>query len=73
MSEVLSATDETMPSEPPAAPSRLPDLRRVGINPNFWYPVARSRSVRKEKTFAAVFAGERIALYRGESGTVYAL
>jgi renierapurpurin 18,18'-hydroxylase len=49
------------------------DLRRVGINPNFWYPVAVSRSVRKNKTFAATFAGERIALYRGESGTVYAL
>ena len=30
-------------------------------------------SVRKNKTFAATFAGERIALYRGESGTVYAL
>ncbi len=51
----------------------IADLRRVGINPNFWYPVAVSGSVRKKKTFAATFAGERIALYRGESGTVYAL
>jgi renierapurpurin 18,18'-hydroxylase len=49
------------------------DLRRIGINPNYWYPVADSRSVRKERTFAATFAGERIALYRGQSGTVYAL
>jgi len=49
------------------------DLRRTGINPNFWYPVALSGSVRKNKTFAATFAGERIALYRGQSGTVYAL
>lgn len=49
------------------------DLRRTGINPNFWYPVALSRSVPKNRTFAAVFAGERIALYRGESGTVHAL
>jgi phenylpropionate dioxygenase-like ring-hydroxylating dioxygenase large terminal subunit len=49
------------------------DLRRVGINPNFWYPVAVSGNVRKKKTFAATFAGERIALYRGDSGTVYAL
>jgi phenylpropionate dioxygenase-like ring-hydroxylating dioxygenase large terminal subunit len=62
-----------MQAGPVPGPSRLPDLRRVGINPNFWYPVARSRSVRKEKTFAATFAGMRIALYRGESGTVYAL
>src|SRR5271165_2505488 len=51
----------------------IADLRRTGINPNFWYPVAVSGSVRKKKTFAATFAGERIALYRGDSGTVYAL
>ncbi|WP_446040334.1 Rieske 2Fe-2S domain-containing protein [Streptomyces sp. SID1121] len=49
------------------------DLRRTGIDPNFWYPVAVSRSVRKNKASAATFAGERIALYRGASGTVYAL
>src|SRR5512142_2393747 len=49
------------------------DLRRTGINPDFWYPVAVASKVRKGKTFAATFAGQRIALYRGESGTVYAL
>ena len=37
------------------------DLRRVGINPDFWYPVAVSASVRTGKTFAARFAGQRIA------------
>ena len=51
----------------------MADLRRTGINPDFWYPVAVSASVRKKKTHPAVFAGERIALYRGESGAVYAL
>ncbi|MFE7580211.1 Rieske 2Fe-2S domain-containing protein [Streptomyces gardneri] len=49
------------------------DLRRVGIHPDFWYPVARSKDVSRGKTFAAVFAGERIALYRTESGAVFAL
>jgi phenylpropionate dioxygenase-like ring-hydroxylating dioxygenase large terminal subunit len=81
MSETLSAADETLQAGAVAVPGRSPDLsfgaaadlRRVGMNPNFWYPVAVSKSVRKEKTFAATFAGERIALYRGESGTVYAL
>jgi phenylpropionate dioxygenase-like ring-hydroxylating dioxygenase large terminal subunit len=53
--------------------SATADLRRIGINPDFWYPVAASPSVRKNRTHAATFAGERIALYRGESGTVYAL
>src|ERR1700722_14875130 len=81
MSDTLSPESETLPAAPEAEPDRardlssgaVADLRRVGINPNFWYPVAVSGSVRKEKTFAATFAGERIALYRGETGTVYAL
>jgi phenylpropionate dioxygenase-like ring-hydroxylating dioxygenase large terminal subunit len=81
MTETLSAEDEAESAVPAAVPGRacdlrsgaVPDLRRVGINPNFWYPVAVSGSVRKKKTHPATFAGERIALYRGESGTVYAL
>ncbi|MER6839004.1 aromatic ring-hydroxylating dioxygenase subunit alpha [Streptomyces platensis] len=54
-------------------PGATADLRRTGINPNFWYPVAVSGSVPKNKTFATAFAGERIALYRGASGAVFAL
>ncbi|MEU2658275.1 aromatic ring-hydroxylating dioxygenase subunit alpha [Streptomyces sp. NPDC007325] len=49
------------------------DLRRVGIDPDFWYPVARSTSLARGKVRAASFAGRRIALYRGDGGTVYAL
>ena len=55
------------------APEEITDLRRVGINPDFWYPVAVSAAVRKEKTLADTFAGQRIVLYRGTSGAVYAL
>ncbi|MFF5480944.1 Rieske 2Fe-2S domain-containing protein [Streptomyces sp. NPDC012935] len=49
------------------------DLRRVGANPDFWYPVALSRSVRRGRVVATTFAGERIALYRGASGAIHAL
>ncbi|HWM96026.1 MAG TPA: Rieske 2Fe-2S domain-containing protein, partial [Streptosporangiaceae bacterium] len=72
MTETIAAgpAQGEVPEEQPAA---VADLRRTGIHPDFWYPVAVSASVRKRKTFAALFAGERIALYRGESGTVYAL
>jgi renierapurpurin 18,18'-hydroxylase len=81
MTETLSAKDRTIAEGSASDRDRLldhhsgaiADPRRTGINPNFWYPVAVSGSVRKQKTFAATFAGERIALYRGESGTVYAL
>jgi renierapurpurin 18,18'-hydroxylase len=55
------------------ATGEITDLRRVGINPDFWYPVAVSTSVPKEKTFAARFAGQRIALFRSAGGIVYAL
>jgi phenylpropionate dioxygenase-like ring-hydroxylating dioxygenase large terminal subunit len=80
MTDILSVTDETIsPSVANEATTLASiteteiDLRRTGINPDFWYPVALSASVRKKKAFAATFAGERIALFRGESGAVYAL
>ena len=81
MTETLSAEDGAIAAGSAGGRDQVPDqdraavadLRRTGINPDFWYPVAVSRSVRREKTFAATFAGERIALYRGQSGTVYAL
>jgi len=55
------------------AAEQIADLRRIAISPDFWYPVAVSGSVRKERTLAAGFAGQRIVLYRGAGGTVYAL
>src|SRR5437588_2623320 len=72
MTETIAA-GQAQGEIPEEQPATLADLRRTGIHPDFWYPVAVSASVRKGKTFAALFAGERIALYRGESGTVYAL
>ncbi|WP_149182541.1 aromatic ring-hydroxylating dioxygenase subunit alpha [Streptomyces sp. TRM49041] len=53
--------------------SGVADLRRVGANPDYWYPVARSGSLRVGRVLGTAFAGERIALYRGESGAVHAL
>jgi phenylpropionate dioxygenase-like ring-hydroxylating dioxygenase large terminal subunit len=67
MTEVLPVKGERI------AAGEVTDLRRVGINPDFWYPVAVSASVKKGKAFAATFAGQRIVLYRGASGAVYAL
>ena len=68
------AEDQSQAEDQPQAQAETQiDLRRTGINPDFWYPVAVASKVRKGKTFAATFAGQRIALYRGESGAVYAL
>jgi phenylpropionate dioxygenase-like ring-hydroxylating dioxygenase large terminal subunit len=49
------------------------DLRRVGASPDFWYPVALSQQLRSGRVLATAFGGERIALYRGQSGRIYAL
>src|SRR6201996_2703655 len=53
------------------APGR--DLRRVGIHPDYWYPLAWSHEVKRGKTHGVTFAGEPIVLARTESGKVFAL
>ena len=40
------------------------DLRRVGIDPNHWYPAAWSRELKAGATYAARFAGDPIVLVR---------
>lgn len=49
------------------------DIRKTGIDPNFWYPVARSRQVKAGKVLPVSFAGEPIVLIRPKNGEVYAL
>lgn len=50
-----------------------PDLRKTGIHPDFWYPVARSKKLKTGKTLAVSFAGEPIVLVRTTSNDIYAL
>ncbi|CAE6767062.1 aromatic ring-hydroxylating oxygenase subunit alpha [Paraburkholderia haematera] len=49
------------------------DLRRVGIHPDYWYPLAWTHEVKRGKTHGVTFAGEPIVLARTESGKVFAL
>jgi renierapurpurin 18,18'-hydroxylase len=49
------------------------DLRRVGAHPDHWYPVAWSDELKPGRALGRRFAGEPIALYRGQSGQVFAL
>src|SRR6185312_12472436 len=49
------------------------DLRRVGANPDHWYPVAWSKELLAGKTLARRFAGEPVVLYRNTHGRVFAL
>jgi phenylpropionate dioxygenase-like ring-hydroxylating dioxygenase large terminal subunit len=60
-----------MSSDNPRASS--PDIRRIGLHPDFWYPLARSTDVGKGKAHLAMFGGEPIVIVRGESGELFAL
>jgi phenylpropionate dioxygenase-like ring-hydroxylating dioxygenase large terminal subunit len=48
-------------------------VRRTGIHPDYWYPVARADRVKRGRTLAVRFAGERIVLGRTESDQLFAL
>jgi phenylpropionate dioxygenase-like ring-hydroxylating dioxygenase large terminal subunit len=50
-----------------------PNLRRIGLSPDFWHPIAQSKDLKRGKAIAASFAGEPIVLVRTESGDVFAL
>lgn len=64
-----SPIEATVPAQ--AAPPR--DIRKTGINPNFWFPVARSGEVKTGRTHAVTFAGDPIVLVRTQAGEVYAI
>ncbi len=49
------------------------DLRKIGLSPNFWYPLARSKDLRVGKPLAVTFAGEPIMLVRPQKGDLFAL
>lgn len=54
-------------------PTEAQDLRKTGINPNHWYPLARSGDVRPGKPLGVHFAGEPIVLVRPKKGQLFAL
>lgn len=57
-----------------AAPSNdARDLRKSGLDPDFWYPLARSGDVKAGKSLAVSFGGEPIVIVRPQQGEIYAL
>lgn len=50
-----------------------PDLRQVGLNPDYWYPMARSNKLKRGTLLPVTFAGEAIVLARTESDRLFAL
>jgi len=50
-----------------------PDLRKTGINPDYWYPLCQARAIKAGKALGVSFAGEPIVLVRTVTGKVFAL
>lgn len=48
-------------------------VREVGINPNYWYPVAWANQLKPGKVMAAVVWQQAIAVYRDADGNLHAL
>ena len=47
-------------------------VRRSGLQPDFWYPLAQSEDVKPGRAHRATFAGEAIVVARTERGAVFA-
>ncbi len=63
--------DEARTRSPRGVDSR--DLRKTGIHPDHWFPVARSKDVKRGSAHGVTFAGEPIVLVRPETGALFAL
>jgi hypothetical protein len=50
-----------------------PDLRKTGIHPDYWYPLALCKRLKKGKAIGVRFAGDPIVLVRTENDTLFAL
>jgi phenylpropionate dioxygenase-like ring-hydroxylating dioxygenase large terminal subunit len=48
-------------------------VREVGINPNYWYPVAWAEELKTSQVIRVVVWQKAIALYRDENGNLHAL
>ncbi|MBD2626082.1 aromatic ring-hydroxylating dioxygenase subunit alpha [Trichormus variabilis] len=56
----------------PISPVRQISVRKLGINPNYWYVVARSSEVTSQPLGVTIWH-QAIALYRDSTGKVHAL
>ncbi len=55
------------------ASSQRQKARSAGLHPDYWYPVAWDRSLKRGEVRGVRFWNQSIALYRGQDGLVHAL
>ena len=49
------------------------DLRRTDAHPDYWYPIAWSRELKPGRMLARRYAGEPVAVVRGQDGSLFSL
>ncbi len=49
------------------------DIRKTALDPDFWYPVAKSKDLKSGKALGVRFGGEPIVLVRPKTGNPFAL
>jgi phenylpropionate dioxygenase-like ring-hydroxylating dioxygenase large terminal subunit len=67
---------QTNGAAPPSfleAKNRRQKARAAGMNPDYWYPVARSEKLGRGKVIGTRFWGRPIAVFRDETGKAHAL
>jgi phenylpropionate dioxygenase-like ring-hydroxylating dioxygenase large terminal subunit len=69
----MTIAQSTASADPVTAVQPLLDIRKSAIDPNFWYPLARTKDLKRGKTLAVSFAGEPIVLVRPKAGLPFAL
>lgn len=74
VADAMEDMDPAIQSPKPEPKSNMGlDLRKTGIHPDHWYPLAQSGDVKRGKALGAAFAGDPIVLVRTKSGTLFAL
>lgn len=72
----MTSLDGHAPGPPPsfeAARSRRQKVRAAGLDPNYWYAVEESASLKRGQVIETKFWGRSIAVFRGRDGRVRAV
>ena len=69
----MTIAESTVGISPVTAVDPPRDIRKSAIDADFWYPVARTKDLKRGKTLAVSFAGEPIVLVRPKVGLPFAL
>src|SRR5262249_37541324 len=70
---VAAAIDNDDRSSGATTRSSPADIRKIGIDPEFWYPLARASELLGGRIISTSFTGDPVASARTDQGKVFAL